>query len=95
MIGTSVLAAGAQINLVAHYIITMTHVRVGEIALDGEFFRDKTICTGANGKASGVFSVLVKRRRSFTTHGVLAGGGLRRRRHAPTSATMTASTRLK
>ena len=75
VIGTSAPAAEAQINLAAHYVITMTHVRVGEITW-AVGFSDKTYLTSANGKASGVFSVLVSGEGLFTTHGVFVAGRL-------------------
>ncbi|HXX26127.1 MAG TPA: DUF3108 domain-containing protein [Pseudolabrys sp.] len=63
--------AAEPVNLVAHYTITMTHVRVGELSWTVNF-SDATYLTSANGKASGVLSVLVKGEGSFTTRGVMA-----------------------
>jgi hypothetical protein len=75
MIGTSALAAEAPVSLAAHYVITMTHVRVGEITWAVNF-SDQAYLASANGKASGVFSVLVTGEGVFTTHGVFAAGKL-------------------
>jgi Protein of unknown function (DUF3108) len=75
VIGTSALAAETPASLTAHYVITMTHVRVGEITWAVNF-SDNTYLTSANGKASGVFSVLVTGEGLFTTHGAVADGRL-------------------
>jgi Protein of unknown function (DUF3108) len=73
--GAGALDAETPVNLAAHYVITMTHVQVGEITWVVNF-SDKTYLASANGKASGVFSVLVTGEGSFTTHGALTGGRL-------------------
>ena len=70
--GAGAFAAETQANLVAHYTITMTHVRVGELSWTVNF-SDPTYLTSASGKASGVFSVLVKGEGAFSTHGAIAG----------------------
>lgn len=63
------------VNLMAHFSITMTHVRVGELNWAVSFAGDNYLAS-ANGKASGVFSVLVKGEGSVTTHGSLMDGHL-------------------
>lgn len=73
--GAGAFAAEATANLVAHYAITMTHVRVGELSWTVNF-SDTSYLASASGKASGVFSVLVKGEGSFTTLGAVAGGQL-------------------
>jgi hypothetical protein len=75
VIGTNGLGAETPVSLAAHYVVTMTHVRVGEITWAVNF-SDKTYLASANGKASGVFSVLVKGEGAFTTHGAWTGGRL-------------------
>ncbi len=72
VIGTSALGAETLVSLAAHYVITMTHVRVGEITWAVNF-SDKIYLASANGKASGVFSVLVTGEGSFNTHGAYSG----------------------
>lgn len=72
--GTSV-AAEQPVKLAAHFIIAMTHVRVGELTWTVAF-ADNSYLASANGKASGVLSVLVKGEGSVTTHGTLANGRL-------------------
>jgi len=64
-------SAAEPVSLVAHYTITMTHVRVGELSWTANF-SDATYLTSASGKASGVLSVLVKGEGSFTTRGAIA-----------------------
>lgn len=75
MIGAAGAAAEAPVNLAAHYAIYMTHIHVGELtwAVD---FSDQTYLALANGKASGVFSVLISGEGSVTTHGAIVGGQL-------------------
>lgn len=76
MIGaTAAVAAEAPVNMTAHYAIYMTHIHVGELtwAVD---FSEQTYLASANGKASGVFSVLFTGKGSVTTHGAIAGGQL-------------------
>jgi hypothetical protein len=75
MIGAGGVAAEAPVNMTAHYAIYMTHVRVGEITW-AVYFSDQTYLASANGKASGVFSVLINGEGSVTTHGAIAGGRL-------------------
>jgi Protein of unknown function (DUF3108) len=72
-LASAAIAAEPPVNLAAHYIVTMTHVRVGEITWAVNF-SDSSYLASANGKASGVFSVLVTGEGLFTTHGVIAGG---------------------
>lgn len=68
-------AAQAQVSLSARYAINMTHVHVGELTWV-VYFSDGAYLASANGKASGIFSVLVHGEGSVTTHGVIAGGRL-------------------
>jgi hypothetical protein len=74
-LGAGAHAAEQPVKLSAHFIITMTHVRVGELTWTVDF-TDNGYLTSASGKASGVFSVLVKGEGSVTTHGALANGRL-------------------
>jgi hypothetical protein len=74
-VGASALNAEQPASLAAHYVITMTHVRVGEITW-AVHFSDNTYLTSANGKASGVFSVLITGEGLLTTHGAFADGRL-------------------
>jgi hypothetical protein len=62
------LAAETPVRFTAHYIITMTHVTVGEISWSTNF-SDTSYLASATGKASGVLSVLVKGEGSLTTRG--------------------------
>ena len=70
-----VLAAEAPVNMQARYAIYMTHVQVGEITW-AVYFSDGSYLASANGKASGVFSVLINGEGAVTTHGAIAGGKL-------------------
>jgi hypothetical protein len=86
MIGAAgAVAAEAPVNMTAHYAIYMTHIRVGEIAW-AVYFSDQTYVASANGKASGVFSVLVSGEGSVTTHGAFTNG-----RPVPTTVTTSVS----
>jgi hypothetical protein len=67
--------AGEPVNFEAHFSITMTHVRVGDLTW-AIYFADGGYLASARGKASGVFSVLVKGEGSVTTHGRLMPGRL-------------------
>ncbi len=75
MIGAGAGAADEPVNMKAHYAVYMTHVRVGEITW-AVYFSEETYLASANGKASGVFSVLLKGEGSVTTHGEITGGRL-------------------
>jgi hypothetical protein len=75
MSGAIALAAEPPVNLVAHYTITMTHVQVGELKWTVNF-ADPSYLASASGKASGVFSVLVKGEGAFSTRGAMAGAAL-------------------
>ncbi len=75
MTGAGAFAAESTVNLVAHYAISMTHVRIGELNWTLNF-SDTSYFASASGKASGVLSVLVKGEGSFTTHGAVTGGQL-------------------
>jgi hypothetical protein len=66
-------AAPAPINMKAHFEIIMTHIQVGELTWT-VVFADGSYLASASGKASGVFSVLVKGEGSVTTHGSMANG---------------------
>jgi hypothetical protein len=73
IVGASVLSAHAQVRLKAHYTISMTAVSIGQIA----WFVDidaKRYTTSANGKASGVLSVLVNGEGSVVTQGLVMDG---------------------
>ena len=71
------LAARAQPpeRFSAHYVITMTHVTVGELTWTTNFSETSYLASAA-GKASGVLSVLVKGEGSLTTRGGFEGGKL-------------------
>jgi hypothetical protein len=67
------LAAETSIRFTAHYVISMTHVTVGEINWSTNF-SDTSYLASATGKASGVLSVLVKGKGSLTTRGAFEDG---------------------
>jgi Protein of unknown function (DUF3108) len=75
LIGAGAGAAETPVNMKAHYAIYMTRVRVGEITW-AVYFADRTYLASANGKASGVFSVLINGEGSMTTHGATTSGQL-------------------
>ena len=75
VLGGGSALAEQPVKLTAHFIITMTHVRVGELTWTIDF-TDNSYLAAAKGKASGVFSVLVKGEGSVTTHGTMADGRL-------------------
>ena len=83
IIGACAGAAEAPVNMKAHYAVYMTRVRVGEITW-AVYFSEQTYLASANGKASGVFSVLLKGEGSVTTHGEMTDGRL-----APVDVTST------
>jgi Protein of unknown function (DUF3108) len=68
-------AAYAQTRFKAHYVISMTGVSIGQIAWIGSI-GDQRYTTSANGKASGVLSVLVNGEGSVDARGVIVGGRL-------------------
>jgi Protein of unknown function (DUF3108) len=68
-------AANAQTRFKAHYIISMTGVSIGQIVWIGAI-GDQRYTTSANGKASGVLSVLVNGEGSVDVRGVVAAGRL-------------------
>ena len=68
-------AAQTMLNLNMHFGIVMTHVQVGELNWT-VYLSDGAYLASANGKASGVLSVLVKGEGSVTTHGSLVAGRL-------------------
>lgn len=74
MIGAGAGAAEAPVTMNAHYAVYMTHVHVGEITW-AVYFSEQTYLASANGKASGVFSVLLKGEGSVTTHGEMTADG--------------------
>lgn len=67
--------AQAQTRLRAHYTISMTGVSVGQIAWLSAI-GDQRYTTSANGKASGVLSVLVNGEGSVDARGLIADGRL-------------------
>ena len=67
--------AETLVKFSAHYVITMTHVTIGEITWSTNF-SPASYLASATGKASGVASVLVKGEGSLTTRGALADGKL-------------------
>jgi Protein of unknown function (DUF3108) len=83
VIGACHAAAQTPVNMRAHYDIYMTHVRVGEITW-AVSFADQGYLASANGKASGVFSVLLSGEGAVTTHGAVVGAKLQ-----PTTVTTT------
>jgi hypothetical protein len=68
-----IACAEQPVNLDAHFAITMTHVHVGELVWTVRFAEDNYHAS-ATGKASGVFSVLVKGEGSVTTDGGMLNG---------------------
>jgi Protein of unknown function (DUF3108) len=74
MIGAGAGVAEAPVTMNAHYAVYMTHVHVGEITW-AVYFSEQTYLASANGKASGVFSVLLKGEGSVTTHGEMTADG--------------------
>jgi hypothetical protein len=74
-LGAGAEAADQPVKLAAHFVITMTHVKVGELTW-AVSFADASYLASAKGKASGVFSVLVRGEGSVTSHGTLANGQL-------------------
>ena len=73
--------AQAQVQLKSHYVISMTGVSVGQIVWIVDIDA-KRYTASANGKASGVLSVLVNGEGSVVTQGVIVDG-----RPAPSSFT--------
>ena len=67
--------APPPVNLKAHFEIIMTHIQVGELNW-AVYFDNGAYTAAASGKASGVFSVLVKGEGSVTTHGSVIAGRL-------------------
>jgi len=70
-LSTGVARAAQPVNFEAHFELSMTHVRVGELTW-AIYFDEGSYLTSASGKASGVFSVLVNGEGSVTTHGNIA-----------------------
>ncbi len=73
LMGASGMSAQAQVRLKAHYTISMTGVSIGQIVWFVDIDR-KRYTTSANGKASGVLSVLVNGEGSVVTQGVVVDG---------------------
>jgi hypothetical protein len=69
------IPAHAQGRLATHYTITMTGISVGQIVWLVDI-GDKLYATSANGKASGVLSVLVNGEGSVVTNGNVVNGHL-------------------
>ncbi len=74
-IGAGGVKAETAVRFAAHYVLTMTHVTVGEITWSANF-SEATYLSSAVGKASGVLSVLVKGEGSLTTRGAFNAGKL-------------------
>ena len=76
-VGAALCAGSANaeqpVHLDAHFTITMTHVQVGEL-IWAVYFAEGNYLASASGKASGVFSVLVKGEGAVTTHGSVVNG---------------------
>ena len=70
-LSAGLVRAAQPVNFEAHFEISMTHVRVGELTW-AIYFDEGSYLTSASGKASGVFSVLVNGEGSVTTHGSIA-----------------------
>jgi hypothetical protein len=68
-------AAEPPVAIAAHYNVTMTHVKVGQLSWTINL-SDASYITSAKGTASGVLSVLVKGEGAFTTRGAIAGAQL-------------------
>lgn len=68
-------AADTPVTMRARYDIYMTHVRVGEINWTVRF-ADQSYQASANGKASGVLSVLLDGEGSVSTNGDMSNGKL-------------------
>jgi hypothetical protein len=75
IVAASAMPAQAQVRLKARYTISMTGVSIGHINWFVDI-DDKRYTTSANGKASGVLSVLVNGEGSVVTRGVIADGRL-------------------
>jgi hypothetical protein len=73
IVGASGPPAQAQVRLKAHYTISMTAVSIGQIVWFVDI-DDKRYTTSANGKASGVLSVLVNGEGSVVTQGTVVDG---------------------
>ncbi len=67
-VGAGAARAETLAKFTAHYVITMTHVAVGEITWSTNFSNGSYFASAA-GKASGIVSVLVKGEASLTTQG--------------------------
>ena len=75
IVTASAMPAQAQVRLKARYTISMTGVPIGQINWFVDI-DDKRYTTSANGKASGVLSVLVNGEGSVATRGNVADGDL-------------------
>jgi hypothetical protein len=67
------VAAQAPVNMRTHYDIYMTSLRIGEITWTAHF-AEQSYQASANGKASGVVSVLLNGEGSVATHGDISAG---------------------
>jgi hypothetical protein len=74
-VAADAVRAETAVKFTAHYIITMTHVTVGEMNWTANL-SDTSYFSSATGKASGVLSVLVKGEGSLTTRGAFANARL-------------------
>jgi hypothetical protein len=75
MVGAFANSAHAQTRLKAHYTISMTGVSIGQIAWLVAIGNQR-YTTSANGKASGVLSVLVNGEGSVDARGIIVDGRL-------------------
>ncbi len=74
-LGASVVAAGADTRLNAHYAISMVGVSVGQLTWTVDVGAN-AYRASANGKASGPFSILVKGEGRIATRGRVSNGEL-------------------
>jgi hypothetical protein len=74
-VSVAAISAHAQGRLTAHYTITMTGISIGQIVWRVDI-GDKLYATSANGKASGVLSVLVNGDGSVASNGNVVNGQL-------------------
>lgn len=72
-LGAGPAAAPVPVSLSARYDVVMAHVDVGDLTWV-VYFSDGAYLASANGKASGIFSVLVSGEGSLTTHGAIVNG---------------------
>jgi hypothetical protein len=73
--GAGVAPAQAPVDLSAHYSVSMTYVTIGELSW-ATHFNENSYLTAANGKASGMFSVLFSGEGSISARGARVNGRL-------------------